>query len=80
MDAGLNTGIVLTDLQNAFDKVDHSRLAKRLTAMGVSERAVTWFESYLSGRQQFVAVNGGHSSYGSITCEVCQGSMLGPLL
>ena len=42
--------------------------------------ALEWFESYLSGRQQYVTYKGYTSSTEYITCGVPQGSILGPLL
>ena len=81
MDSGLFTGVVLIDLQKAFDTVDHGILASKLHAMGIDRPAVTWFESYLSERKQFVEMNNSHSSkHGNVTCGVPQGSILGPLL
>jgi hypothetical protein len=80
MDDGLFTGVVLIDLQKAFDTVDHSILTTKLKAMGVDRSSVSWFESYLSGRKQFVNVNVSQSESGHITCGVPQGSILGPLV
>ena len=80
MDSGLYTGVVLIDLQKAFDTVDHSILASKLKAIGLSKPAVSWFASYLSEREQFVDVSGTHSDAGGVTCGVPQGSILGPLL
>ena len=49
-------GMVILDLQKAFDTVDHSILLAKLGAMGLSNDIVKWFQSYLSGRQQLVDV------------------------
>ena len=70
--------MVMIDLQKAFDTVDHQILCNKLQAMGVSN--IKWFESYLTGRQQLVNVNGTESNPANISCGVPQGSILGPLL
>ena len=75
---GLYTGMLLLDLQKAFDTVDHDILCRKLEAIGV--RSLPWFKSYLSGRQQFVHINNVSSDPGYVTCGVPQGSILGPLL
>ena len=72
------TGMVLIDLQKAFDTVDHVILLKKLEAMGVS--SVEWFRSYLSDRTQIVNVNQVDSAPLDVTCGIPQGSILGPLL
>ena len=39
-----------------------------------------WFESYLTGRSQYVIFDGKVSETRNIKCGVPQGSILGPLL
>ena len=46
----------------------------------MSGKALEWFTSYLSGRSQQVAVNGGLSSSFALKQGVPQGSCLGPVL
>ena len=53
---GYYTGMVILDLQKAFDTVNHKILLEKLRAMGVGEIAVQWFNSYLTGRQQLVNI------------------------
>ena len=43
LDKGLYTGVVLLDLQKAFDTVDHHILLSKLRATGVDDLAVKWF-------------------------------------
>lgn len=57
MAGGKYVGMILIDLQKAFDTVDHGILCDKLKAMGVS--SIDWFRSYLSDRTQCVAVGGG---------------------
>lgn len=80
MDKGHYVGMVLIDLQKAFDTVNHSILLNKLKAMGLNEMSINWFTSYLSDRSQLVEISGKYSSSTTISCGVPQGSILGPLL
>ena len=46
-DKGLMTGMILIDLQKAFDTIDHDILLKMLSAIGFSNHTIGWFKSYL---------------------------------
>ena len=48
--------------------------------IGFSEKVISWFESYLSGRTFKVNIDKKFSDPGNLTCSVPQGSLLGPLL
>ena len=63
-DSGLLTGVILIDLQKAFDTIDHNMLLK----------------SYLSSRKFHVNVHDKFSTSADLPCGVPQGSILGPLL
>ena len=75
---GLFTGMLLLDIQKAFDTVDHEILCRKLDAIGVL--SIDWLKSYLTNRKQFVHINNVSSDPGFVTCGVPQGSILGPLL
>ena len=81
MDCQQVTLLVLFHLSAAFDTVEHSILMHRLeTSFGITGTVLKWFESYLSGRCQRVAFKDGISEIFPLTCDVPQGSCLGPLL
>ena len=80
VDTGKFCGMVLLDLQKAFDTVDHSILIIKLKAMGFGEVALRWIRSYLSNRVQMVDINGTLSGVKEMRWGVPQGSILGPLL
>ena len=79
-DKGIYTGMILIDLQKAFDTIDHSLLLEKMTFFGFSEKTISWFKSYLTGRTFIVFVNEKKSNPGILSCGVPQGSILGPLL
>ena len=57
IDEGNLCGMVLLDLQKAFDTVYHCLLISKLEALGLSSIPLGWVKSYLSGREQVVEVN-----------------------
>ena len=81
MDKGHVTLLFMLDLSAAFDTIDHGILLHRLQSkLGLQDKALFWFASYLAGRTQQVSVNIMLSEKFNLTCGVPQGSCLGPLL
>ena len=58
IDNGLINGVIFIDLKKAFDTIDHKILLRKLASYGIDHRALKWFDSYLSDRQQKCVVNG----------------------
>ena len=80
IDKGLVTGVVFIDLRKAFDTVDIGILLNKLSVFGVTSTEKDWFQSYLTGRMQSLAIGGQTSAPLPVTIGVPQGSILGPLL
>ena len=69
------------DISAAFDTISHDILLKRMKGrFGVSEVALDWLRSYVTGRKQFVKLDRHTSSTVECTSGVSQGSVLGPIL
>ena len=78
--SGLLTGMVLIDLQKAFDIIDHYILLQKLPSLGFSNEVIGWFKSYLRSKKFHVNVREKLSITAKLRCGVPQGSILGPLL
>ena len=63
-DEGLLTGIILIDLQKAFDTIDHEILLYKLKAIRLSKGTLQWFRSYLSERIFLVNIESKLSDFG----------------
>ena len=80
MDKGKHTGMILIDLQKAFDTLDHDVLLKKMECLGFKKPVIKWFKFYLSNRKFFVSIEGIFWEECLLTFGVPQGSTLGPLL
>ena len=81
MDASKVTTLTLLDLSAAFDTIDHTVLLRRLVNwIGVTGKALDWFESYLTGRCQRIRLGECLSFKADLKYRVPQGWVLSPLL
>ena len=57
MDEGKVTDLLFVDICKAFDSLNHKVLLRKLEHLGLSERSLRRFRSYLTDRQQSVLIN-----------------------
>ena len=72
--------VVYTDLQKAFDKVNHEMLLRKLLEWGFSMDTVLLLGSYFRQSRQYVVFNGLRSGTFRCTTGVPQGGNLAPFL
>ena len=70
---GQEVSAIYLDLSKAFYKVSHNRLLTKIEVCGTSSPLLSWFKSYLTGRQQRVVVEGSFSVWLPVTSGVPQG-------
>ena len=56
-DSGLLTGVILIDLQKAFNTIDHNILLLKMPSLRFSREVIDWYKSYLSSRKFHVNVH-----------------------
>ena len=69
---------IFLDLSKAFDTVNHRILLDKLEHFGIRGLALEWIKCCLCNRHQYVEFNGISSSFHEISCDLPQGSALGP--
>ena len=67
-DSGLLTGMILTDLQKAFDNINHDILLRKMASLGFSNQPIMWFQSYLSDKSFRINIEDKYSA--KIECGV----------
>ena len=68
------------DQKNAFDKIQHSLLLKKMTAIGIHKQTVAWCSSYLANRSFKLKLDYHLSQSFAAPTGVPQGSCLSPIL
>ena len=80
LDEGKEVRVVFCDISEAFDRVWHKGLIRKLQAAGITGTVLRWFTNYLKDRKQRVVIPGAKSNWNYIKAGVPQGSILGPIL
>ena len=81
MTDGDQTDVIYIDYSSAFTSVNHALLLYKLQkSYHLSGAALSWFRSYLSGREQCVVLDGQCSDWVPVRSGVPEGSICGPIL
>ena len=81
VDGGNGAILLLLDLSDAFDTIDHKSLLSLMNdQLGIDGIARQWFASYLKDRKQLACIGDCLSSSVGLKYGVPQGSILGPML
>lgn len=75
-----STGLILLDIEKAFDSVWHNGLIYKLHLYGVPIFLLKLIKSFVTDRLFLVAIKNSHSTTRDIPAGVPQGSVLSPLL
>lgn len=76
----LSTGLVLLDVEKAFDTVWHNGLIYKMLESNIPKYLCKIVHEFVSDRKYIVSVNESHSSPKSTSAGLPQGSVLSPLL
>ena len=56
LENGMSTGMILIDLQKAFDTIDHEIFLEKMKYLGFADLVIFWFQSYLTKRSFYVNI------------------------
>jgi hypothetical protein len=76
LDNSQQVDMLILDFSKAFDTVPHKRLLKKLEPYGINGNILSWFEAWLTQREQQVTIEGEKSSTAKVTSGVPQGTGL----
>ena len=79
-ESDLYTGMILIDLQKAFDTINQEILINKMKRLGFFKDDILWFKSYLSNRKIKVNLNKTFPEPGKLLCGIPRGSISGSLL
>ena len=74
-DQGIQTDVAVVDFSKAFDLVPHHQLPGKLKHYGITGPTLNWISEFLSGRNQWVVVDGAEPSWIPVTPGVPQGAV-----
>jgi hypothetical protein len=80
LDRGMQVDAIYFDFRKAFDTVDHYILLQKLEHYGIGNPLISWINSYLHNRIQYVKFHNNLSRQIIAHSGVPQGSHLGPVL
>jgi len=73
--------VLLLDFREAFDKVPHAPLLKKLDHYGIHGALLPWLKCFfLTNRSQYVTIDNQRSHPTTVALGVPQGTVLAPLL
>ena len=74
------TGMILIDLQKAFDKIDQDILLQKLDATDFFKHSINWFQSYFINRTFLLNLGNEFFQPACVSSGAPQESILSPLL
>ena len=80
LETGTNVDVIYLDFAKAFDKLDFTVTLDKIRNLGIGGKLIKWIQSFLTGREQSVIVNGTASAPTEVVSGVPQGSVVGPLI
>ena len=77
LDKNRIVGVLFIDFKKAFDSICHKTIALKLQACGISGNVYNLIVDYLSGRKQFVEIEGQRSSEAELNLVYFRAQYLG---
>ena len=71
---------VFIDLKRAFETIDQTILLEKLSAIGIRNKELNWFRSFLTNRKQCTTIGSVVSEEIEVNIGLPQGSVLAPIL